>query len=163
MTKPFLALAISALALTACMEVPQTAADLRTHPMTRGKTVQVTRSASAAYNTIVSRAAACMNFNTTTHMTRMGGSPGQGMNAIISNTYRTKTQSSGNVRSLVIENYNPATIGNPGWYPYLLVDVIPAGGGAQVTTYSGIGNGFLTDPIESWAAGDTRPCPKDDI
>lgn len=151
------------LALAGCLSFPQTPDELRSHSMTRGDSVQVSRSASAAFGTITSRARYCLNFGMRTQITRMGGSPGAGMNAIFNDSYRTRTERSGSRRTLIIEHYSPNNVGNPGWYPRVVADIVPAGGGATVRTYAPIGDGVFTNAIKAWAAGNTKPCPRDDL
>lgn len=147
--------ALTMVATTAgCLQVPQTPAEVRTHPWTKPQTASVNRSASAAMNTIANRARSCLNFTMQTSITRSGQ-----MSALIRDSYRTRREDS----SLVMEHNNPANIGNPGWYPYLVADVTSTGSGSQVTTYASPGNGVFVDAIQAWARGDTTPCPRTDL
>lgn len=145
--------------LAGCLSFPTTPEELRNHSVARAETIETSRSASVAMNTIANRARACLNFGATTQITRMGGSPGQGMNAIFRDSYRTRVEG----RSLIVEHNSPNNVGNPGWYPRVLADVVPNGSGARVTTYAPIGDGVFTRAIQAWARGDTTPCPKTDL
>lgn len=152
--KKVLALGAALTLVAGCLQTPQTPAEVRTHPWTNAESVTVSRSASSAMNTIANRARSCLNFTVQTSITRMGQ-----MSAVLSDSYRTRRE--GN--TLVMEHNNPANVGNPGWYPYLVTDVAATGAGTQVTTYAGPGNGIFVDAIQAWARGDTSPCPRTDI
>lgn len=140
-------------ALAGCLSFPQTTDELRGYPGVRSETIAVNRSVSAVLSTITSRAQSCLNFGSRTQMVSMT------MNAVFQDNYRTKRE--GN--SLVIEHMSPQNVGDPGWYPRLVADVTSTGSGAQVTTYTPIGDGVFTRAIQAWARGDTSPCPRNDL
>lgn len=151
--KPFL-FVLAAVALSGCLQFPQTPSEVRGHSMVRSETIEVTRSASAALSTISSRARSCLNFGARQQLTRMGQ-----MNAIFVDDYRTRIEG----RSLIVEHMSPNNVGNPGWYPRVVADVIATGSGARVTTYAPVGDGVFTRAIQAWARGDTAPCPRTDL
>lgn len=140
--------------LAGCLSVPQTTAELRGHSMVRSETIDVGRSASAAFSTIANRSRSCLNFGSHTQLTRAGT-----MNANFIDHYRTRTEG----RSLVLEHNSPNNVGNPGWYPRLVADVTPTATGARITTYAPIGDGIFVRAIQAWARGDTSPCPRNDL
>ena len=148
----------AALGLAACMTAPQTPEDVRSHSMARSETITVARSPSAVMSTIANRGRSCLNFDSQTQMTRMGQ-----MNANFFDHYRTRTEG----RTLVVEHRSPNMVTSEGfydeWYPRVVADVVPATGGARVTTYAPIGDGVFVDAIQAWAQGDTTPCPRVDL
>ena len=151
--KRILIAAAAATSLAGCLSFPTTTDELRGFSGVRSETIEVNRSASAVLTTITRRGQQCLNFGSRTQMISMT------MNAIFTDNYRTRRE--GN--SLVIEHNSPNNVGDPGWYPRVLADVTSTGSGARVTTYHPIGDGVFTDAIQSWARGDTTPCPAEDL
>ncbi|WP_342076711.1 hypothetical protein [Yoonia sp. SS1-5] len=149
-----LVLAAACTTLAGCLSFPQTTDELRNHTGVRSETIEVARSASAVMSTIANRGRSCMNFGSHTQMTR-----GITMNANFFDNYRTRTEG----RSFVVEHNSPNNVGNPGWYPRVMADVVPTASGARVTTYAPIGDGVFTRAIQAWAKGDTKPCPRIDL
>lgn len=140
--------------LTGCLSFPTTPEEVRNHSAMRTDTIEVNRSANAVMSTITNRGRSCLNFSARTQLLK----PGQ-MNAIFNDSYRTRVEG----RSLVVEHNSPNNIGNPGWYPRVVADVVSTGSGARVTTYAPIGDGVFTRAIQAWASGDTTPCPRSDL
>ena len=145
------------LLLTGCLKFPETPQETRS--MTRGQSVDVARSSSSVMSTLASRGRACLNFGVSTSITRIGGSPGQGMSANFQGNYRARVSG----RTLVVEHNSPNNVGNPGWYPRIVADVIPVSGGSRVTVHAPPGEGMIVRSIHAWAQGNTRPCPRTDI
>ncbi|SFS21034.1 hypothetical protein [Yoonia litorea] len=152
--KRFALAAIAAVTLSGCLSFPTTPEELRSHSGVRTETIEVNRSASAAMSTISNRGRSCLNFGSQTQITR-----GMTMNAIFTDNYRTRRE--GN--SFIVEHMSPNNVGDPGWYPRVLADVVATGSGARVTTYAPIGDGVFTRAIQAWARGDTTPCPRNDL
>ncbi|MFC6487930.1 hypothetical protein [Nitratireductor sp. GCM10026969] len=156
------ALGLTAL-LAGCMTLPTTVEGYRefaaSSSLVGKQEYDVSRPASAVAATWRSRSAECLNFGSQTSLTRLGGSPGSGMNAVFRDSYRTRVETVGGHSSLVIEHYSPNNIGAEGWYVYLVADVEPAGGGSHVTVFAPLATGAFTRPIRAWAEGNTKPCP----
>ena len=123
-------LSAALLLLAGCMTFPTTPQETRS--MTHGQTAKVSRSASSVTSTLESQGRACLNFGATTTITRIGGSPGQGMNAVFQDGYRTLV----NGRTLVIEHNSPNNLGAAGWYPPVVAEVTSVSGGSIVTVYA---------------------------
>ena len=150
--KRIFAATVAAFALAGCLSFPTTPEELRVHSGVRTETIEVNRSASAVLSTLTNRGRQCMNFNSRTQMISMT------MNAIFTDSYRTKRE--GN--SFIVEHMSENNVGNPGWYPRVMADVLSTSSGARVTTYAPIGDGATTRVIQAWARGDTSECPVDD-
>lgn len=150
--KRFVLAAVAAVSLAGCLSFPTTPEELRSHSGVRTETIEVNRSAAAVLRTLTNKGRECMTFNSRTQMVSMT------MNAIFTDSYRTKRE--GN--SFIVEHFSENNVGNPGWYPRVMADVVSTGSGARVTTYAPIGDGATTDVIQAWARGDTSECPVDD-
>ena len=161
-----IALSLTALGLSACVATtfPETTQELRDMPRgalaVKSEEFMVARSVGAVMNTFQTRGAACLHFDISSTM--YGGTMVGGMRSSVNmqDVYRPRFESSGSTRTLVVQHYNRANIGNPGWYPRFVADVTPAAGGSKVTLYGpGLQSEFIREPIRASARGDTRPCP----
>lgn len=150
-------LLIAPLALAACFSTPQTVAELKSNPLVRDSSVQVARSPSAVMASLTSsRANACLNY---TYNGPYTSGPFAFDGGEYPQSFRSRRVSSGLVLEHKVHNVNPPV----DWYPAVAVDVTGTGSGTRVTVHVPFGHGNIAEAIKSYAQGNVRPCPRDDV
>lgn len=145
------------LALAACFSNPATVGELKSHPFVKNSTVQVPRSPSAVMASLTSsRANACLNF---TYNGMYSSGPFAFDAGEYPQSYRSRRSSTGLVLEHRVFNVNPAV----DWYPRVVVDVAASGGGTALSVHVPFGDGYIADAIKSYAQGNMRPCPRDEV
>jgi hypothetical protein len=136
------------LALSGCLVPPSSVEEARGHSLYSSTNVGVTRSADAVYRSLTGqRAQSCFSFT----LQRTSGAFG-GPTAVEQENFRLRPESR---RSIILERLSVR-----GWYPYGIVDISSAGGGARATITMQRNDLVFREALEGYIRGDTSSCPK---